>query len=188
MPERRDRSSVCGNCNGRPRPRLVPPATSSSGSSAASAAAIASRNSLKSAGVKQAIGDRVSPPAPSSNRALSCGNGKEEAGLEARQIGVRLAAGVHVQATELGAAIQLREHLAGVEQPVRIEGAFEALLLVEIGLGEHDAHQIALLDPDPVLAGQDAADRDAQSEDVGAERFGALGLARLVGIIKNERV
>ena len=37
--------AICGVCNGRPSPRLVPPATSSTGSSAASAAPTASRNS-----------------------------------------------------------------------------------------------------------------------------------------------
>ena len=40
---------------------------------------------------------------------------------------------MHVQAAELGAAVQLREHLAGVEQALGIEGAFQALLLGEVG-------------------------------------------------------
>ena len=66
-----------------------------------------------------------------------------------------------VQPAQFGAAVQLREYLPGVEEPVRVEGAFEALLLREIALVEHRPHQIALLDADPVLAGQDAADLHA---------------------------
>ena len=45
-----------------------------------------------------------------------------------------------MHAAELGAAVQLGEHLAGIEQALVVEGAFEALLLVEVGgvlTGEH---------------------------------------------------
>ena len=66
-----------------------------------------------------------------------------------------------VQPAQFGAAVQLREYLPGVEEPVRVEGAFESFLMREIALVEHRPHQIALLDPDPVLAGQDAADLHA---------------------------
>src|SRR5258708_25732014 len=93
-----------------------------------------------------------------------------------------------VDAAELGAAMELREDLAGIEQPVGVEGAFEAQLLVEIDLVEHDRHEIALLDADAVLAGEDAADLDAEAQDIGAERLGALELARLVGIVKDQRM
>ena len=50
------------------------------------------------------------------------------------------------------------------------------------------AHQVALLDADPVLAGQDAADLDAEPQDVGAKRLGALDLAGLVGVVQDQRV
>ena len=49
-------------------------------------------------------------------------------------------------------------------------------------------HQVALLDADAVLAGQHATDLDAQPQDVGAERLGALQLARLVGVVQDERM
>jgi hypothetical protein len=39
-----------------------------------------------------------------------------------------------------------------------------------------------------VLAGQHAADLDAELEDVGAERLGALQLARLVGVVEDQRM
>ena len=39
-----------------------------------------------------------------------------------------------VHPPQLGAAMELRKDLAGIEQPLGIEGAFEALLLVEIEL------------------------------------------------------
>ena len=59
--------------------------------------------------------------------------------------------------------------LPGLSRPLRVEGAFEPLLLVEVDLGEHRRHQVALLDADAVLAGQHAADLDAELQDVGAE-------------------
>src|SRR5262245_43568090 len=73
-------------------------------------------------------------------------------GSEPWNIRERHPAGVHVHAAELGAAVQLREHLAGIEQAPVVERAFEALLLGEIDFREHRRHQVALLDPDPVLA------------------------------------
>ena len=62
------------------------------------------------------------------------------------------------------------------------------MLLVEIDLAEHLAHQIALFDADAMLAGQDAAEFDAYAQDVGAERFRPLHLARLVGIVEDQRM
>ena len=75
---------------------------------------------------------------------------------------------MHHHAAELGAAPELGEHLAGIEQVVGIEGAFHAHLLVEIDLGELLAHQVALLDADTVLAGQHAAHLHAKPQNVGA--------------------
>ena len=41
---------------------------------------------------------------------------------------------MHMHAAELGAAVQLREHLSGIEQVLRVEGAFHPLLLGEVVL------------------------------------------------------
>src|SRR6185295_12796611 len=92
-------------------------------------------------------------------------------------------AGMHMQAAEFGAAMQLGKHLAGVEQALRIEGALQPLLLIEIGLGEHHGHQIAFLDADAVLAGQHAPDLDAELEDFRAELLGLFQFARRVGVV-----
>ena len=43
---------------------------------------------------------------------------------------------MHMQPAQFGAAVQHRKHLAGVEQPIRVEGAFKPLLMGEIGLYE----------------------------------------------------
>ena len=51
--------------------------------------------------------------------------------------GMRQRAAMDVQPAQFGAAMQLREDLAGVEQPVGIERAFEALLMGEVGFVEH---------------------------------------------------
>jgi len=95
---------------------------------------------------------------------------------------------MHVHPAELGTAVQGRKHFSGIEQTFRIEGAFDALLLVQVDLRKHRRHQVALLDADAVFAGEHAADLDAQLQDLGAEFLGALQLARLVGIVKNERM
>ena len=102
--------------------------------------------------------------------------------------GKRELAGVDMHAAQLGAAAELRKHLAGIEQALGIEGAFQPLLLVEVGLVEHRVHEVALLDADAVLAGQHAADLDAKPEDVGAERLRALEFARLVGVVEDQRM
>src|SRR5471032_2090791 len=101
---------------------------------------------------------------------------------------MRQLAAMDVDAAELGAAMELREDFAGVEQTIGVESAFEAQLLVEIDGVEHHRHEVALLDADAMLAGEDAADLDAHPQDVGAERLGAFELARLVGVVENERV
>src|SRR5712691_2104394 len=97
-----------------------------------------------------------------------------------RNIRERHAARVHVQASELGAAVQGRKHLARIEQALVVERAFEPLLLIEIGRREHRRHQVAFLHAHAMLAGEHAADLHAELEDVGAEFFGLLELARLV--------
>src|SRR4051812_22868243 len=93
-----------------------------------------------------------------------------------------------MQPTEFGAAVQLGKYLARVEQTFAVKGAFQALLLIEIDLAEHRWHQIALLDTDAMLAGQNTADLDAEFEDLGAELLGLFELAGLVGIVKDQRV
>src|SRR5687768_5092900 len=115
-------------------------------------------------------------------------SGLKLAKSEPRQIGMRQLSTTHQHAAKLGAAMEDREHLAGIEQAVAVEGAFEPLLLVEIGLGEHFRHQVALLDSDTMLAGQDAAHLHAELQNVGAEFFRALELIRVVGVEQNERM
>ena len=68
--------------------------------------------------------------------------------------------------------------LPGLSRSLPSKAHFSAFLLLEIGLGEHLAHQRLLLDADAMLAGEHAAHRDAELQDVGAEGFGALELAR----------
>jgi hypothetical protein len=95
---------------------------------------------------------------------------------------------MHVHASELGASPQLRKHLARIEQMVGIESAFDPHLLVEVDLVEHFRHQVALLHPHSVLAGQHAADLDAEPQDVGAETLSLVELAGYVGVVENQRV
>src|SRR3546814_16296267 len=80
------------------------------------------------------------------------------------------------------------KHLARIEQQFGIERAFQALLLLEIGLGEHHGHQVALFDADAMFPGEDAADLDAQLQYVAAERLCAVELSGDVGVIEDQRV
>ena len=56
-----------------------------------------------------------------------------------------------MHAAQFGAAMQCRKNLARIEQAPVIEGALDALLLVEIGFREHFRHQVALLDAHAVF-------------------------------------
>jgi hypothetical protein len=51
---------------------------------------------------------------------------------------------VDVHAAELGAAVQLRKNLVGVEDLRGVEGKLHALLLVQVVLVEHHRHQVVL--------------------------------------------
>ena len=83
---------------------------------------------------------------------------------ESRQVRERQPAAVHMNAAEFGAAVQRRKHLARIEKTLGVERAFQPLLLAEIGLAEHVRHQIPLLNAAAMLAGQDAAQFDAASQ------------------------
>src|SRR5262249_6435692 len=165
-PERPERSRMRLLLTGRPQPRFVPPPTISSGCSAASASRTAARTS------SALVGENVSLTSAS----------------EPRQIGEARLAAVDVDAPQLGAAVQRREDLARVEQRIGVEHALHPLLLGQIRLVEHCRHEIALLDADPMLAGEHAAYLDAKLQDVRAERLRAFELAGIVRVVEDERV
>ena len=64
---------------------------------------------------------------------------------------------VNMHPAQFRAAMELREHLAGIQQSVRVKGAFDAHLLLQIVFGEHGRHQVALFNAHAVFAGQDTA-------------------------------
>src|ERR1700735_896084 len=142
MPEKPLTSSRCAAWTGRPSARLVPRPISSSGVLWATAQATVSTSAAASGGLIVSMGS------------------------EPRQVGETRGTVMDVHASELGTAPELREHFARIEQLFRIEGAFQAHLLVEIGLVEHHRHEVALLDADAMLAGQDTADLDAERLDL----------------------
>src|SRR6516165_10890829 len=107
---------------------------------------------------------------------------------ESLQVGKRHSPSMDMHAAELGTAVECRKHLARIEQATAVEGAFEPLLLREVGLAEHDRHEIALLHAHPMLTRQYASYLDAELEDLRPEPLGALKLARLVGIVEDERM
>src|SRR3954453_18977862 len=109
-------------------------------------------------------------------------------GLESGNIGECQFAAMHMYASEFGAAVQGRKDLAGIEQALGVESAFQPLLLVEIDFSEHFPHQVTLLDTDAVLTCQHAAKLHAAAKDIGAKGFGPLHLAGLVSVIEDERM
>src|SRR5258708_34658849 len=161
-----DRSSSALVAIGWPISRLLPWPMISSGCSLANAARTTCSTSLASRTFKV------------STRACS----------KPREVGESELAAMYVHAAEFGAAMQGWKHLAGIEQALRVEGAFQPLLLVEIDLAEHLRHQVALLDADAVFAGEDAAKFDADPKDVRAEGLCPLHLAGLVGIVQDQRM
>ena len=90
--------------------------------------------------------------------------------------------------SKFGAPVQCRKDLARIQQAIRIEGAFEALLLLEVILVEHRTHKVTLLNSNAVLARQNAADLDAKLEDFAPELFCLLQFTGVVGIIEDQRM
>src|SRR5690348_5777550 len=164
MPLRPRSDSNVSASTGRPSPLLLPEPSIASGRRASLWARTASTISLTASGW------------------ILCTKS------EPRQVRERQASAADMHRAQLRAAMQGREYLAGIEQLMLVERAFEAHLLGEVDLVEHRRHQVALFDPDAVLAGQHAADLDAQFQDLGAESLGGLELARLVGIVEDERL
>src|SRR5258708_9485042 len=107
---------------------------------------------------------------------------------EARNIGARDAARAHVRTAPLGAALERRHRLAGVEDAVRIERALHVMERGELGRAELHAHLAQLLDAHAVLAGDRAAHFHAALEDAPAQLLGALDLSRPVGVVEDARV
>src|SRR6266508_5916712 len=89
---------------------------------------------------------------------------------EPRDIRERQLAAADMDAAEFGAPVQGRKYLAGIEQAFLVEGAFEPLLRIQIGLVEHDRHQVALFDADAMFTGEPAADSNAQFQYLGPAR------------------
>jgi len=93
-----------------------------------------------------------------------------------------------METAELGAAMQLWKDLARVEQAIRIESAFEALLVRQVALVEHCSHEVALFHADPVLTRQHPTDLDAKSQDIGSKSLGSFNLVNLIGVVKYQRM
>jgi len=89
---------------------------------------------------------------------------------------------------EFGAPVQCRKDLARIQQAIWIEGAFEALLLLEVIIVEHRTHKVTLLNSNAVLARQNAADLDAKLKDFTPELFCFFQFTGVVGIIEDQRM
>ena len=69
---------------------------------------------------------------------------------------------VHVHGAVLGAAMQRRHRLAGIEQVLGVEGVLDFMELTEFVGAELHAHLIQFFDTDTVLTGDGASRIEAQ--------------------------
>ena len=95
---------------------------------------------------------------------------------------------MHMQRPELRTARQAGNRLARIQQAVRIECGLERMKLAQFRHGKLYAHLVDFLHTHTVFTGNRAAERDTQLQDFTAELFCALQIARLIGIIQNQRM
>ena len=95
---------------------------------------------------------------------------------------------MNVHGPELGAPRQGGDGLAGVEQARRIKRRLDRGEGFDLGCAKLGAHLVDLFAPDAVLAGDRAADGDAQLQDRPAQDFGPLHLAVDAGVIEDQGV
>mmetsp|Transcript_29715 Transcript_29715/g.46395 ORF Transcript_29715/g.46395 Transcript_29715/m.46395 type:complete len:222 (+) Transcript_29715:279-944(+) len=93
-----------------------------------------------------------------------------------------------MHAAVLGAAVQRRDLLAGVEGAGGVEGGLELQHLRALLGAELHAHGVQLLDTHAVLARHGAAEGHAALQDLGTEQLAALQLVGVVGIEQDQRV
>src|SRR6185312_14128227 len=91
-----------------------------------------------------------------------------------------------LQRSSIAAAARVADDLRGLA--VRIEGALESLLLLQIRRLKLHLHQIALLHANAMLAGQHATHLDAKREDIGTEALGPFELIVATGVVENQRM
>ena len=89
---------------------------------------------------------------------------------------------------EVPAARAVGQHLLRVHPAGRIERAPHARLGGEVVLREHERHEVALLQPDPVLAAERAAGVDAEPDDLLRRSEHALQHARLASVEGQQRM
>src|SRR5438309_1180295 len=92
--------------------------------------------------------------------------------LEPRKLGKGRLATMHAHPSHLGAAIQRRHGLPGIQQTISVECVLDGVKAFELRVRELHAHLIDLFDSDAVLAGDRASDLDAQLENSCAESLG----------------
>ena len=95
---------------------------------------------------------------------------------------------MHVQFAQFRTAMQDRKYLAGVQPALRVKGAFDPLLLLQVLFIEHGVHEVPFFNADTVFTGQDATDFDTQTQDISAEFFSFFQFFRNVGVKQDQWV
>ena len=95
---------------------------------------------------------------------------------------------MHMHTTKLGAAVQCRYRLAGIEQAQFIKSVFQCMEGFQFSRFELYTHGVDFFDAHAVFAGDGAADVDAELEDFGTEIFGTFELTGIIGIVEDQRM
>eukprot|EP01136_Pigoraptor_vietnamica_P010494 Opistho-1_new@48175 len=93
-----------------------------------------------------------------------------------------------MHAPVLGAALQGRDDLAGVQQARGIEGGLERQHLRALGGRELHAHAVELLDAHAVFAGDRAAELHRGLQNLGTEQLATVQLVGVGGVEQDQRV
>ncbi len=88
-----------------------------------------------------------------------------------------------MHAAKLGAVVQLRKHLARIEQVLVIECTFDPLLLFEVGFIEHHRHEITFFNTNPVFTGQNSTHFDTKPQNIGAKFLSFVQFSWNIGVV-----
>src|SRR5271167_111043 len=97
-------------------------------------------------------------------------------------MGMRQLGAMDMDMALLDTGRQGREDLARIEQALGVEGAFHAMLLLQIGGAELLGHQVSLFHANAMLARQHATHLDAKAQYGGAKSFRLFEFAVLHGV------
>jgi hypothetical protein len=81
---------------------------------------------------------------------------------------------MNMQPAKLGTTMQMREHLAGIQEMPGIKRTFQPLLLFQVIFGELDCHQVTLFNTNAMFTGQHTTHFNTAFQNIGTEILGTF--------------